>query len=299
MEALPVNLTTQTQTIAERAMLVTVNISTFNAIKTDAKITREVADSHNSDVTMGQYKKATIAKEALEPIKKLAGEIRTEHYRRTLPWGDDGSRILTGAGYWDYADWMRQRESDWTPLVDAFLTAWPSYVDDARQRLNGLFNPADYPSAYELRRRFSFRWTVRPVPTAGDFRVVELGAAEVDAIRQQIEDDSNATVQAAMADVWDRIKTVVSAMAERLRAYDPAKPGASPFRDSLVENIQKLLDVLPSLNLTNDPNVARFADEMRELCAHDAQSLRDNMFTREDVAAKAEAMLDQMRQFVA
>ena len=88
-------------------------------------------------------------------------------------------------------------------------------------------------------------------------------------------------------------------MAERLRAYDPAKPGASPFRDSLVENIQKLLDVLPSLNLTNDPKIALFADEMRELCAHDAQSLRDNMFTREDVAAKAEAMLDQMRQFVA
>lgn len=292
------NLTTQTQTIAERAMLVTVNISTFNAIKTDAKITREVADSHNSDVTMGQYKKATIAKEALEPIKKLAGEIRTEHYRRTLPWGDDGSRILTGAGYWDYADWMRQRESDWTPLVDAFLTAWPSYVDDARQRLNGLFNPADYPSAYELRRRFSFRWTVRPVPTAGDFRV-ELGAAEVDAIRQQIEDGLNVTVQAAMVDVWDRIKTVVSAMAERLRAYDPAKPGANPFRDSLVGNIRELVGILPSLNLTNDPNVARFADEMRELCAHDAQSLRDNMFTREDVAAKAEAMLDQMRQFVA
>ena len=292
------NLNTQTQTIADRAMLVSVNLSLFNAVRTDAKVTKEVADAHNTSTDAGQYKKNLLAKEALEPIKKLAGEIRTEHYRRTLPWGDDGSRILTGAGYWDYADWMRQREADWTPLVDAFLTAWPDYVDDARQRLNGLFNPADYPEVRELRRRFSFRWTVRPVPTAGDFRV-ELGAAEVDAIRQQITDGLNATVQAAMVDVWNRIKTVVSAMAERLRAYDPAKPGAAPFRDSIVGNIRELLEVLPSLNLTNDPNVSRFADEMRALCAVDAQALRDNMFTREDVAARAEAMLDQMRQFVA
>jgi hypothetical protein len=193
---------------------------------------------------------------------------------------------------------MRQREADWTPLVESFIAAWPGYVDDSRQRLNGLFNSADYPSTAELRRRFSFRWTVRPVPTAGDFRV-ELGAAEVDAIRQQITDGLNATVQAAMVDVWNRIKTVVSAMAERLRAYDPAKPGAAPFRDSIVGNIRELLEVLPSLNLTNDPNVSRFADEMRALCAVDAQALRDNMFTREDVAARAEAMLDQMRQFVA
>ena len=292
------NINTQSQTIADRAMLVSVNLSLFNAVRTDAKVTREVADAHNTTTDAGAYKKNLLAKEALEPIKKLAGEIRTEHYRRTLPWGDDGSRILTGAGYWEYADWMRQREADWTPLVDAFLTAWPDYVDDARQRLNGLFNPADYPEVRELRRRFSFRWTVRPVPTAGDFRV-ELGAAEVDAIRQQITDGLNATVQAAMVDVWNRIKTVVSAMAERLRAYDPAKPGAAPFRDSIVGNIRELLEVLPSLNLTNDPNVSRFADEMRALCAVDAQALRDNMFTREDVAARAEAMLDQMRQFVA
>ena len=292
------NLNQQTQTIAERAMLVSVNLSVFNAIKTDAKVTREVADAHNTTTDAGQYKKNLLAKEALEPIKKLAGEIRTEHYRRTLPWGDDGSRILTGAGYWQYAEWMREREADWSPLVEAFLQAWPSYVEDARTRLNGLFNPADYPDTRELRRRFSFRWTVRPVPTAGDFRV-ELGAAEVDAIRQQITDGLNATVQTAMADVWDRIKTVVSAMADRLRAYDPNKPGAAPFRDSLVSNISELLDVLPSLNLTNDPNVSAFASQMRDLCAFDAQTLRDNRFTRQDVAAQAEAMLNQMRQFIA
>ena len=292
------NLNTQTQTIADRAMLVSLSISMYNAIRTDAKITKEVAVQHNSDESMGQYKKATMAKEALDPLKKLAGSLRTEFYRRTLPWNDDGSRILTGAGYFDFAEFMRKGEAEWLPLVDTFCDNSPAYFDEAERRLNGLWNPEDRISPSDLRRRFSFRWTVRPVPTAGDFRV-ELGASEVQAIRQQIEDGLNATVQAAMKDVWDRIKTVVSAMAERLRAYDPAKPGAAPFRDSLVTNIRELLDVLPSLNLTNDPKVAEFAAQMAALCANDAQVLRDNMFTREDIAARAEAMLAQMRQFVA
>ena len=44
-------------------------------------------------------------------------------------------------------------------------------VDEARQSLNGLFNPADYPAPDKISGLFTMRVDVDPMPTAEDFRV--------------------------------------------------------------------------------------------------------------------------------
>jgi len=285
------------QNISDRAMLVGLTIRQFNPVKTDKVITAEVAQQHGSEVTMGRYAKSVIAKSACDTLRKLAASIRQEHYRRTLPWSEDGARILTSTGYQQYSDWMRDAHAQWDSAVSDFLADWDSFVRDARIKLNGLFRDSDYPSASALANKFEFRWTVRPVPVADDFRVT-MSATEVSAIRNDISAGLQSAVQDAMKDVWGRMRDVVAAMAARLRAYDPNNPSAAPFRDTLVSNISDLLDVLPSLNLTSNPAMDRFMADMRELVRVDAQTLRDNAWTREDTAVRAEAIINQMSQFI-
>jgi hypothetical protein len=284
--------------ISGRAMLVGLTIKSFNPVKTDKKITAEVATAHGSEVSMGRYAKSVIDKSAIDELRCLAGEIRTEHYRRTLPWAEDGARILTSQGYNDYAAFMRESSDKWEAAVGRFLDGWDSFVRDARVKLNGLFNENDYPPAGKLRKKFAFRTTVRPVPVAEDFRVA-LGASEIGAIRAQINSDLAETVREVMMTVWVQMRDVVAKMAERLKAYDPQHPGAAPFRDSLVTNISDLLAILPSLNLTEDEAVKVFAGEMRGLTKFGAEELRDNRWKREDTAKRAEAILSQMEQFIA
>ena len=288
-----------TQSLSDRAMLVRVNIRMFNPIKTDKTITAEVAQNHGSEVSMGRYAKSIIAKGCVDSLRKLAGEIRQEHYRRTLPWSDDGSRILTSAGYFPYAQFMRDCEAKWAPELNRFLGNWSEYVDDARIKLNGLFRLEDYPTPSELASKFEFRWGVRPLPVDTDFRV-QLSADETASIRAELRSDLDATVKAAMQDVWQRMREVVAKMSERLKAYDPNNPGTAPFRDSLVTNITELLDVLPSLNLTNDPTLDAFAQEVRTgLTSHPANALRDNMYTRNDTINRADEILSKMSAFIA
>ena len=289
---------TQINTIGDRAMLVGLSISQFNPTKTDKKITAEVAQAHGSDESMGRYAKNVIAKEAVDALRKLAGEIRKEHGRRTLPWAEDGARILTNTGFDEYSNWMRGANAKWDAEVEKFLGSWDSFVADARLKLNGAFDAADYPSLEAVRAKFSFRWKVRPMPEAKDFRV-NLGDEHVAAIRFAMEAESRAVVEQAMRSVWEQMRDVVKSMAERLKAYDPEKPAAHPFRDTLVTNIAELVDVLPALNLTNDPNVAKFTAEMQELTKHKAQDLRDHAWKRDDAATRAEAILNQMSQFIA
>lgn len=286
------------QNIADRAMLVNINIRMFSFQRTDEEISDEVAKKHNIDKSMGKYQKSLIEGSHMKELKKLAGSIRQEHYRRTLPWAEDGARILTSTGYTDYADWSRKVETQFTALVEKFLGNWDAILAEARLKLNGAFRPGDYPTREELRGKFGLRMIVRPVPVAEDFRVA-LGETEVSAIRAEMKGELQATVEAAMRSVWEQMRDVVKQMAARLRMYDPNKPGEAPFRDSLVSNIADLLTVLPSLNLTNNPNIDAFCGDMRELIKFEPQELRDSVWKREDTAARAESILSQMSQFVA
>ncbi len=286
------------ESINERAMLVDLRICQWSANKTDKKITREVAAAHGSEEGMGRYNKSLIAKSAIEEVKKIAGEARTDHYFRTLPWADDGPRILSAAGYFDYAASMRDKETRFKTAVEAVLTNYDAMKQDARARLNGLYNEADYPTLRQLERKYQFSYNVLPVPTADDFRV-DLGNVETARIAADIESRQKLGLESAMRDVWQRLYAVVQKMSERLHAYNPAKPQEAPFRDTLTGNIQDLLDVLPTLNLTSDTQLSSVADTIkRDLLAFPADTLREVDHARIQTADAADQIMQAMEQFI-
>lgn len=281
--------------VTEKAMLARLNISQWTARKYDKKATREVAETHGTATDVGRYNKVLVAKESLQAIATAANAAREFHARNTLPWMDDGFRILPSANYFPYMERMRELRADFEREVSVFVASYADYVDDAKARLNGLFDGADYPSAWELRRRFGFDPMTMPVPRAADFRV-DLGSDEETRIRAEIEGRVNAAIDGAVRDTWNRVHDVVSKMAERLRAYTGTKEGA--FRDTLVENVRDLVELLPRLNVTGDAMLDRTAEEMRAtLCAHDAQTLREDDGARRETAAAAEKIMADMASY--
>jgi len=285
--------------ITERAMLVSLNIQQWMGAKHDKAISQEVARAHKSDVNMGRYQKLLVTKESLERLRQITSNARHEHYNRTLPWSDGGVRILSAQGYFDYAKRMRELENEWDAAVSEFLTKYPQWVAEARVRLNGLFREDDYPRFAQMRGKFSFGFKVQPIPAAQDFRV-QLGDDQTAMVRSEIEESVNESLRIAMADVWERVRDVVARMVDRLRAYSVTNDGvANPFRDSLVTNIRELIDMLPTLNITQDKKLAQFAKRIdAELCGLSAEQLRENDAAREQTANAAETILKEMGDFV-
>ena len=281
--------------ITERAMLVNLNIQQWVGSKHDRKISAEVAKNHNSDESMGRYQKRLIGKEALARIQQIAGAARQEHYNRTLPWTDGGTRILSSEGYFEYAAKMREYQRQYGPAVADFLAQYPQLIEQARQRLNGLFNADDYPDLSSMRQKFAINFNVLPMPTASDFRV-ELGDTETARIREEIEQSVNSALQSAMSDVWNRIREVVAHMHERLTAYNDSH--MSFFLNTLVSNISDLIEMLPSLNITQDTSVSQMAEKMGELCKYSPEQLRENDGARQETIAAASAILKEMEDFV-
>jgi hypothetical protein len=294
-------MTLATANLSERAMLVNLSISQWTAVKNDKRVTREIAQQHASEEKMGRYNKSLVAKTALETLNTLAGEMRAEHYKRTLPWRDGGDRVLSTVGYFDYSQTMRQKTSDIERAQEEFFANYQMFVDDARVRLNGLFNSADYPTVAKIREKFSVTITTFPMPTANDFRV-NLGDIETAKIRAEIEAQADSMLARAMSDVWARLRKVVGKMAESLKAYGMTTSGKveNAFRDTLVTNITDLLSILPSLNITNDANITAFASEIEaSLTKYSPDQLRESEIVRADVATRADEIFSKMAAFVA
>jgi hypothetical protein len=88
--------------ITERAMLAAVHISIWTAVKHDRKISRDVASQHGAHRDAGRYNKQLLrGADKLDELRTLAGQIRQYFYRITLPWSDEGFRLLPSNFYFD------------------------------------------------------------------------------------------------------------------------------------------------------------------------------------------------------
>lgn len=275
--------------ITERAMLAAVHISIWTAIKHDRKVSREVAEQHGAYAGAGRYNKQLLREaERLESLRSLSGQIRQYFYKITLPWSDEGYRLLPAHFYFDLTTKMRDFEQAFAQQVEDFLAVYPSYIDQVRPELNGLFREEDYPSRDELRNKFGVRLEVLPIPSGNDFRVT-LSEEEQARVAREIDENVRQSLQKGTEDLWTRLKGVVARMVERLNEPE------SRFHASLVTNIGELVDLLPRLNVNQDEELNRFAGEIRDrLCGFTARDFKKNEILRAATAKDAAQILTDM-----
>lgn len=267
-------MTTQHDDISGRAMLADLRISRWTARKLDRRATSEVAKNHQLQSQSGRYYKTLIEGAAFDNTNDIATKARAYHYRMTLPWSDVGPRVLANEAYFEYAIQMQDFGQQFQTSVDALLTEYPYYREEAKRLLGSLFNEDDYPPTYDLSHRFGFKLNILPLPVASDFRA-QIGDEERDRIRKEIEIATNETVRRSVGEAYTRLAKVCEAFVDRLG--DPKRV----FHDSLVNNAKDLAEVLPKLNFTKDPQLDVLAQRLNdELCRYEPATLRTDPAAR-------------------
>jgi hypothetical protein len=248
-------------------MLTSLHLGVWSGMLHDKTVTDEVSENHNAQKDAGRYNKRIVANTFLRHVSGKASSARKIHRILTLPWDDNGCRILSTVMHQQYSEQMRLQRHGFEAAVLDFTNPdnIKAYQQEARVRLGSMFNADDYPTEDAIRNKFSFDVETTAVPEAGDFRA-ELSNASVKAIVKDIEQRSEARIQTAMNDVFGRIANLTEHMVERLRSYTEKTKDDEPsnkFRDSLVYNLQELADLLPGLNITGDKRITELEDEVR------------------------------------
>ena len=275
--------------ITHKAMLAAVHISIWTATKHDRKVSRDVANQHGAQERAGRYNKQLLMGAArLEDLRTLAGQIRQHFYKVTLPWSDEGLRLLPSHFLFDLTARMREFKSDFSAGVDQFLEVYPSYIREARAELGSLFREEDYPSVDKLREKFNVNLEILPISTGDDFRVT-MSAEEQARIAREIDANVRQRLTKGTDDLWKRLRDVVSHMVDRLNEPE------SRFHATLITNIHDLVSLLPQLNVNQDPDLERFAMQIRDrLCSYTAQDLKKDDSLRTFTAVEAAGIVAEM-----
>jgi hypothetical protein len=274
---------------------VSLNVSQWAGTKKDKRETAALAAKHNLPAEAARVNKTLLPMAApLERIHKQTGALRTYYYDHTVPW-EYSRNALKAEAYIDFATTMRGMIADWWQAVDAFDRAYPSLLANAKQTLNGMFNPDDYPDPSVMRSKFNIELRFTPVAEAGHLVLDASTEAEREAereLREELQRGMDSRLEEAMRDVFKRVYDTAKHAHERLA--DPRKV----FHDSMVENAVKLVSILPSLNVANDPVLTQLTRDLEtSLCAHTPEVLKQPGVTRTQTAARMKDIMDKMGAF--
>ncbi len=284
--------------IQTKAVLVNLNISTWLAAKTDKKVTLEVLASNSASSDAGNFRKYVLPDGAYRPIQALAQNIRRWHYSMTLPWMEDGTRILPAALQMEYADKLREFKAEFDSLVATQFsdTAYAGYVAEAQTKLGNLFNPGDYPAPDKARAKFGVRVTFLPLPEVGDFRL-DLNADQLAEMKASLEAQLGDVESRTKREIYSRLGEKVAHLSAKLTEFDKADADGVTRRlhGTLIENIREVCRLIPGLNITGDPEVEKIKNEaLARLARWEIETIRDDEAVRKEVIHDADAILKSM-----
>ena len=250
----------------------------------------------DADKSMTNMSKDLIDSEEFESIlsarRKVAGWVK----RRALPsLFRDGVYLVP----LDLVQTIEQRLDDFqnedSGNVEAFMRVYPERVEDARGRLRGLFNPADYPSESQVKASFKVSWSYVSLGTPDSLKrvSVELWEKEKAKTEQQWADAASEITSALRVGFAGLVKHLV----ERLTPDTAGE--VKRFKGSTVENLREFLSLFDSRNIMEDGELAALVEKARAVLGFaSASSIKDSRLTREKILDGFQGIQDALTPLV-
>ena len=247
--------------IASSAMLCELKISCWTGRKKDKSASASVTSQNYADNGTASVNKKLLGNcDELTAIQKFVAHARNIHYSMTMPWSDLGMRLLPTAQYFKYHQTMTDLQNEFegsdVAIVDTFCSNYTWEVSRAQARIGNLFIREDYPTEESIRNKFAFKISYIPLPEAGDFRV-DVGNEQKQVLETHYSDYYSKQLGSAMQDVWDRTYKALSNMSERLDYGGADKKKV--FRDTLVDNVLDMVELLNVCNVSGDSQMSAMA----------------------------------------
>ncbi len=254
----------------------------------------------------GQIVSRELFKSKTTPLAKyqqIGNEMYAYHVKATLPFGDDGGRLIPTTAYLDYTTKMQAYLQQQKDLAIDIIGNWQQLVlADVRDRNNSLYtqgkpqnaSESDYPTASQIASKLYVKWYPEPVSTSNDFRF------EVpDDLKRALDAQLDEYVAAAGKEVYVRMLDPVSAFVEKCGKYTGEK--GQRWHDSFVDNLSALQTELAPLNINDDPQVSEFLKKIDDIIrpyALTPAAIKDDPVARSAMRAKFAELESSLKGYV-
>lgn len=283
-------MTTQNN-IQERALLSHLKITMWRATKLDKSTSRETCNYKKAAEDAANVIVKLIPKVELEGLVKKRHCVRKVWLRYTLPWLDDGVRILPSAVFKEYSDAMRLAIADFENEIELFLKRYPKLVANPEIRLGDFLQTNQLPTIDEIRNKFGIKQTLLPVPDAEDFRV-DCDQEVIEQIKKDATNAIKATTAKAVETLWKKMSDMLSKINDTLSQKDKG------FHETLIGNLREFCELLPKLNLNKDSELESLRLEcVKKLTGLSPDNLKTNKLARKKASNDAKDILNKLKGY--
>lgn len=278
------------KTIKEKGLLVSLKISKWSAKKSDNSVLAQIEQIIGTKASSGSYHKNLIDLSALSETTSVYNAAKKYHEAVTMPWFDNGYRILPAVKFTEYQSRMREYKNDFNKAVEKILDSYNDEIQKAQIELGPIFRLHEYPLPSEIENLFTFKTAFSPLPEINDFRV-DLSVEEIKELKKEMENNNKAAIQNMEKDLFNRLYKSIAAIVEKLQKD-------STRYSSLFDNLEELISVLPVLNITDNTELQKAIQTAKnEILAVPSDSLKDDTKQQTAIKEKAENLLETIAEY--
>lgn len=284
------------EALSSNYMLCDLQVRSWSGKATDKDATAEVIESKQATKDSGAFMKNLMASAGteLKAVHQQGASLRHFVYSKTLPWSTcgegvkRGARLLASSQAMDFLQEFKGFKKQYDEAVKALVAVWDVRVGEAMTNLGQLANPLDYPSATELPKKFAVTIEMEPIPAMKDFQRLNVPAALATALGNRHAMVAQQQVQNAMNEMRDRMLTELERINVQMSKH--AAGEKTRLYESLITNMQGLVQMAKNMNLTNNPRLIELAEKIEQrLLLHPVQVYKDD-------PAKAAVLADSARE---
>jgi hypothetical protein len=244
--------------ISSQAMLVSSKFKLLGIYRKDEVATDHV-NTHYEAKDVAKVTKCLLQGRHLKNIKAVRTAVCDFIGKHTLPWSEDGKRLLPATNFDKFQAQIEDFKHQWKIEVDDFIRRYDDILYESASMSGKLFEANAFPSKDDIKKKFSFSVNFSSVPNANDFRIDLIGESAEAEIRKSIEDQVSSEVLDGKKDILERITKNMKHLAGVLT--DPNKQ----FRKSALTNAKEMATLLNDLNITQDKTITKLSESTSKL----------------------------------
>jgi len=274
------------------AVLADLTLSKWEGTKVDKETNREIMKTKDADESRGRFSKKLMTEVA--PLAYIQRAMYSEYEKLTAVW-EKGKKILPVINIDKLEKIEREYVQKLEDALEAFRPHYDEYVNvNAKRELGKLWNKDDYLSFEEFKSKWRIRLEFFPIPESGHF-VIDANKRLMNEVKGRLDEAIKERYEGIVSDLWNKLYKTTKKLVERLET-DTIR-----FREDreVMESLREMIDILPTLNMTNDKELTDMIDVLKKKIApiKDTDLRKDPVKTK--TAKEVKKLLDKMADYVA
>ena len=201
--------------------------------------------------------------------------------------------MLTRKLYTTFMEAHAKLANDFMTEVDQFVYyGYPEARAKAEFRMGSLWREDDYPEVNVVRKKFYINLDIDAVTLPTMLKGVIEDPEALKAAQTTAETLMQERTKRAVGTLWSQLNDTLTHFANKMGSDEI-------FRNTTVKNLEDLAALLPDLNFTDDPDLAKITAEVQaKLVGYDPNLLRLDRTVRNEAATEAKRILDNMAGFM-